>query len=261
MPIHLRAMSRDEVRCLDVQAKDLLALPMSLLMENAGRGAAIWLAQLAGAIPPHAGGRPFSLPLSDEIHGIAHGPALPKVVVLCGPGNNGGDGGVVARHLNAWGFPVRVIWYAHKAQLRGDAALQWTILDKSAIDQSLWLDEYPSDSERGFTTLAEIIGSAEWLVDGLLGTGLSRPVDGGFRTVIELMNRSGKPIFALDLPSGLDANTGQPLGIAIRATATATFVAAKLGFNSPGVIDYTGEVAVIDIGLPRCLLKPFLEAY
>jgi NAD(P)H-hydrate epimerase len=261
MPIHLRAMSRDEVRCLDIQARDLLALPTSLLMENAGRGAAAWLAELVGAIPPHAGGRPFSLPLSDKIRGIAHGPALPKMVVLCGSGNNGGDGGVIARHLNAWGFPVRVIWYAHKAQLRGDAALQWTILDKSAIDQSLWLDEYPSDSERGFTTLTEIIDSAEWLVDGLLGTGLSRPVDGGFRTVIELMNRSGKPIFALDLPSGLDADTGQPLGIAIRATATATFVAAKLGFNSPGVIDYTGEVAVIDIGLPRCLLKPFLEAY
>jgi NAD(P)H-hydrate epimerase len=260
MLIHLRAMSRDEVRCVDIQARDLLALPTSLLMENAGRGAAAWLAELVGAIPPHAGGRPFSRPLSNKNHGIAHGPALPKMVVLCGSGNNGGDGGVVARHLNAWGFPVRVIWYAHKAQLRDDAALQWTILDKSAIDQSLWLDEYPSDSERGFTTLTEIMSSAEWLIDGLLGTGLSRPVNGRLRTVIELMNRSGKPIFALDLPSGLDADTGQPLGIAIRATATATFVAAKLGFNSPGTIDYTGEVAVIDIGLPRCLLEPFLEA-
>ena len=259
MPIRLRALSRDEVRCLDVQAREMLALPTSLLMENAGRGAAAWLAELVGAIPPHAGGRPFSLPLPNETGDIAYGPTLPKVLVLCGPGNNGGDGGVVARHLNAWGFPIRVIWYAHKAQLSDDAALQWMILDKSAIDQSLWLDEYPSDSEREFTTLANIIGSAEWLVDGLLGTGLSRAVDGGLRTVIELMNRSGKPIFALDLPSGLDADTGQPLGIAIRATATATFVAAKLGFNSSGVIDHTGEIAVIDIGLPKCLLEPFLE--
>lgn len=259
MLIHLRPMSRDEVRCLDVQARDMLMLPMSLLMENAGRGAAAWLAELVGAIPPHAGGRPFSLPLSNEIRDIRHGPALPTVVVLCGPGNNGGDGGVVARHLDAWGFPIRVIWYAQKAHLRDDAALQWTILNKSAVDQSLWLDEYPSDSERGFATLANIIGSAEWLVDGLLGTGLSRPVDGGLWTVIELMNGSGKPIFALDIPSGLDADTGQPLGTAIRATATATFVAAKLGFNSPGSIDYTGEVAVFDIGLPRCLLEPFLE--
>ena len=107
--------------------------------------------------------------------------------------------------------------------------------------------------------LAAILGDAEWLVDGLLGTGLSRPVDGALRTVIEVMNRSGKPIFALDLPSGLDADTGQPLGVAVRATATATFVAAKLGFRTPGAADYTGEVAVIDIGLPRCLLEPFRE--
>jgi NAD(P)H-hydrate epimerase len=75
--------------------------------------------------------------------------------------------------------------------------------------------------------------------------------------VIEAMNQAGKPIFALDLPSGLDADTGQPLGAAVRAHATATFVAAKLGFTAPGAADYTGEVAVIDIGLPRCLLAPY----
>jgi len=96
-------------------------------------------------------------------------------------------------------------------------------------------------------------------VDGLLGTGLSRPVEGRLRAVIEAMNRSGKPIFALDLPSGLDADTGQPLGAAVRACATATFVAAKLGFTAPGASDYTGEVAIIDIGLPRCLLEPYLD--
>jgi NAD(P)H-hydrate epimerase len=73
------------------------------------------------------------------------------------------------------------------------------------------------------------------------------------------MNKSGKPIFALDLPSGLDADSGQPLGVAVRACATATFVAPKLGFSAPGAADYTGVVAVIDIGLPRCLLKPYLR--
>ena len=71
------------------------------------------------------------------------------------------------------------------------------------------------------------------------------------------MNRAGKPILALDLPSGLDADTGVPLGVSVRARATATFVAPKLGFSVPGAADYTGEVAVIDIGLPRCLLEPF----
>ena len=186
-------------------------------------------------------------------------PALPKVLILCGPGNNGGDGGVVARHLNAWGFSVRVIWFTRSDQLRGDAALQWAILNKSGVEQSAWFDEYPSDSAFDVTRLAAILDDADWLVDGLLGTGLSRPVDGPLHTVIEAMNRSGKPIFALDLPSGLDADAGTPLGVAVRATATATFVAAKLGFAAPGAVNYTGEVAVIDIGLPRCLLEPFLE--
>ena len=96
------------------------------------------------------------------------------------------------------------------------------------------------------------------MVDGLFGTGLTRPVEGVLRTVIEAMNDSGKPILALDLPSGLDADTGIPLGVAVRARATATFVAPKLGFAAPGAEAYTGEVAVIDIGLPRRLLKPFL---
>ena len=96
-------------------------------------------------------------------------------------------------------------------------------------------------------------------MNGLLGTGLSRPVEGPLRTVIEAINASGKPVFALDLPSGLDADTGRPLGVAVRAEATATFVAPKLGFSAPGAADYTGEVAVIDIGLPRRLLEPLLR--
>jgi NAD(P)H-hydrate epimerase len=257
MTERLRAVSRAEVRQLDVQAARELAMPTSLLMENAGRGAAGWLAELVGAIPPGAGGRPFSLPLSAR--SALCKAALPRVLVLCGPGNNGGDGGVVARHLNAWGFPVRVIWFSHSDQLCGDAALQWAILNKSGIDQSAWFDEYSSDSRHDLTRLAMTIDAADWLVDGLLGTGLSRPVDGLLYSVIDTMNRSGKPIFALDVPSGLDSDSGKPLGMAVRAMATATFVAVKLGFSTPGAAKYTGEVAVIDIGLPRCLLEPLRE--
>ena len=106
--------------------------------------------------------------------------------------------------------------------------------------------------------LEALIADADWLVDGLLGTGLTRPVEGGLRTVVEAMNSSGKPILALDLPSGLDADRGLPLGVAIKAQATAAFVAPKLGFTAPGAAGYTGEVAIIDIGLPRRLLEPFL---
>jgi NAD(P)H-hydrate epimerase len=258
MIVRIRPLSRQEVRGLDVQAEEELALPSLLLMENAGRGAAGWLAERTGAIPPDAGGRPFASPSLMRNPDVPHGPALPRVLILCGPGNNGGDGGVVARHLDAWGFPVRIVWFARSDQLRGDAAVQWTILNQSGIEKSAWFDDHPVE-EIDPSSLSPPLADADWLVDGLLGTGLSRPVEGPLRTVIEVINHSGKPIFALDLPSGLDADTGQPLGIAVRATATATFVAAKLGFAAPGAADHTGEVAVIDIGLPRRLLEPYLD--
>src|SRR5262249_47114038 len=94
-------------------------------------------------------------------------------------------------------------------------------------------------------------------VDGLLGTGLTRPVEGPLLGVIEAINRSGKPVLALDLPSGLDADTGRPQGAAVRATATVTFVAPKLGFAQAGAGDYTRAVHVLEIGVPRRVLEPF----
>jgi NAD(P)H-hydrate epimerase len=225
----LRPLARDEVRGLDTRAADDLSLPTVILMENAGRGAAAWLRDHPGV------------------------PASARCLILCGPGNNGGDGGVVARHLDAWGYPVRVVWFARPDRLRGDAATQWTILDRSKIDQAAWDDERPATPDR----LDALLAGADWVVDALLGTGLTRPVEGTLRGVIEAINRAGKPVLALDLPSGLDADRGVPLGAAVRATATATFVAPKLGFGAPGARDYTGEVAVVDIGLPRRLLEPF----
>jgi NAD(P)H-hydrate epimerase len=230
----LRPLSRQEVRQLDVQAASDLKLPTLILMENAGRGAADWLTKLASGLPDQA-----------------------RILVLCGPGNNGGDGGVVARHLDAWGYPVQVVWFAHRAQLRGDAETQWNILERSGVDQTVWFDVHPPEPQPQSAELDSLLSGADWLVDGLLGTGLARPIEGALRAVVEAMNRAGKPILALDLPSGLDADTGAPLGVSVRARATATFVAPKLGFTAPGAADYTGEVAVIDIGLPRCLLEPF----
>jgi NAD(P)H-hydrate epimerase len=258
MTVVLRPLSRDEVRRLDVQAATQLALPTLLLMENAGRGAAGWLAELSGAIPPDAGGRPVLASVTTGVLDSSHGLALAKVLILCGPGNNGGDGAVVARHLNAWGFPVRVLWFTQSDQLRGDAAAQWNILQRSNIEQSNCFDAPPIGTGLDDTRLSEIMSQADWIVDGVLGTGLSRPVEGPLKTVIDLMNQSGKPIFALDLPSGLDADTGEPLGVAVRACATATFVSAKMGFGLACARDYIGKVAVIDIGLPRCLLEPYL---
>jgi NAD(P)H-hydrate epimerase len=251
-----RSLSRQEVRGIDIEAAERLGLPTIVLMENAGRGAAAWFAELAAGLSPEVAARPFSATAGREP--LTPLTPLPRVLIFCGPGNNGGDGGVTARHLDAWGFPVKVVWSVQPVDLHGDARIQFTILDSAGVDQVTWSEVAEDDLLAG--SLEPLIENADWLIDGLLGTGLTRTVEGRLGTAIEALNRSGKPILALDLPSGLDADRGVPLGVAVRARATATFVAPKLGFATPGAADYTGQVAVIDIGIPRRLLRPFEEA-
>jgi NAD(P)H-hydrate epimerase len=219
----IRSLSRDEVRSIDATAAGELALPTLVLMENAGRGAAERLRA--------------RLRTGD------------RVMIACGPGNNGGDGAVVARHLDAWDVPVRVVWFTNPKHLHGDAATQHEILRRSGIDQSS-----TTDPAADFSILWR---DADWVVDALLGTGLTRPVEGLLATVIASLNGSGLPILSLDLPSGLDTDTGLPLGIAVRATFTTTFVGPKLGFSAPGASGYTGAVEVVEIGVPGRMLGPF----
>jgi NAD(P)H-hydrate epimerase len=216
-PHSLRPLAREEVRRIDALALEEFGLSTIVLMENAGRGAAALLRERLG---PNA-----------------------RVLILCGPGNNGGDGGVVARHLDNWGVSVRVVWLAEPEKLRGDAATQWKILNRSQVEQTSWSPG--------------LLEAADWVVDGLFGTGLTRPLEGQAREVVEAVNRSGKPVLALDIPSGLDADSGEPLGEAVRARLTATFVAPKLGFSRPGASSYVGEVVVVEIGVPRVLLARF----
>jgi NAD(P)H-hydrate epimerase len=220
----IRPLSREESRSIDGLAAQC-GLPTLVLMENAGRGAAEILSQRASRNQ--------------------------RIVIACGPGNNGGDGAVLARHCDAWGYRVCIAWFGKTGKITGDAAVQRRILNCSDIDQR----DMPEVMHA--TELDAFFSDADWIVDALFGTGLTRPVDGVVHDVIEAMNRSGKPILALDLPSGLDADTGQPLGITVRATVTATFVASKLGFSIAGASAFTGPVHVVEIGVPRRLLEPF----
>ena len=224
-PLTPRPLSRDEVRGIDAKAASEFGMPTLVLMENAGRGAAELLRPRLG---PGA-----------------------RVQILCGPGNNGGDGAVVARHLDAWGLAVRVDWLADPKKLSGDAAVQFGILEHSTFDQHAW------PSGLGASSLDALLAGADWVVDGLFGTGLTRPLEGTFRDAVEALNRSGKPLLALDIPSGLDADRGVPLGAAVRAMLTATFVAPKIGFSAPGASEYLGEVRVVEIGVPRKALEAF----
>ena len=105
--------------------------------------------------------------------------------------------------------------------------------------------------------LAAIFARAAWIVDALFGTGLTGPVRSPFDRVIELMNVSGAKILAVDIPSGLDADTGEPLGVTVRAAHTVTFVAPKVGFANLAAATFTGQVHVADIAIaPRFVLRP-----
>ncbi len=222
-------LSRAEVRELDRRAIDGFGVPGVVLMENAGRGCAELLMRL--------------------------NPERKPVVVLCGPGNNGGDGFVIARHLDNAGWPVRVHVVARHNRQAGDADINFDILFTAGIEFTQYRPDYFEQSHRDLFLRQS--AAAGWVVDALFGTGLSRALGEPFAWLVNAVNESAKPVLAVDIPSGLDCDTGEPLGPTVRATHTATFVAPKRGFLNPDSKQWTGEVHVIDIGAPRVLVDEY----
>jgi NAD(P)H-hydrate epimerase len=214
--------TREQVRDADRRAIEEFGVPPLLLMENAGRGAAELLQSL----------------------GI-HGP----VAICCGKGNNGGDGMVMARHLHNHAIDVAIHLFAEPDELKGDAAVHWRIVCNSGIANRIWNDPELPDLTAAFKR-------PEWIVDALFGTGLQGPIRSPLDRVVGAMNASPAQVFAIDIPSGLDCDTGEPLGATIRARHTATLLAPKKGYENPAARAWTGRVHVIDIGAPRALLTP-----
>ncbi len=214
-------LSRARVRALDRRASAEYGLAGVVLMENAGRGAAELLLAL----------------------GI-HGP----VVVGCGKGNNGGDGLVIARHLLNHGYRAQVWLCARPEELTADAAVNLRILHQAGLPMHI-CPENP-DSE----DLARHWARADWVVDALCGTGLSGAVRPPLAGIIAAINSCGARVLAVDIPSGLDADTGLPLGATVRAQHTVTFVAPKQGFANPAAAAWLGCLHVVDIGMPPELL-------
>lgn len=155
------------------------------------------------------------------------------IVVVCGEGDNGGDGWAVARHLAIAGRSVCVAW---TGEPRGDAARTMAAIARAMAIRSCAFSSVEPPQAPGI------------IVDALLGTGCDRAVVGRQREAIEWMNGSGAPIVSIDVPSGIDADTGQPHGCAVRAALTVTFVAPKAGFHAAG--HWTGAVVVAGIGAP-----------
>ncbi len=190
--------------------------PGPVLMERAGEGAARVLA----AHWPKAGG---------------------QVVVCCGTGNNGGDGFVLARHLRRVRYGAEVWLVGRRDDLRGDAAAM-----AARWEGAVTTIESPGQVE----ALCRRLERAGIVVDALLGTGLKAPVAGTLATVIDAINAAGKPVLAIDIPSGLSADTGHPLGATVRADVTATFAFPKVGqVMYPGA-ELCGRLEVVDIGIP-----------
>jgi NAD(P)H-hydrate epimerase len=159
---------------------------------------------------------------------------------------------VAARHLDLRGYEVRVLVWAEDSEVTGDAGVNFRVLRRAGIPIHIFGGRH--DPERLDAQLA----GAAWIVDALLGTGARGEPRPPLDTVIGHLNSAPAPKLAIDLPSGLDCDTGEAAAHTIRAAHTCTFVAAKPGFFAPGAAAYTGQVHVLDIGAPRSLVDKIL---
>jgi len=224
-------VSAEEMRALDVYSIETLGIDADLLMESAGRAVCEEVIRVLSALGLGREGR---------------------ILVLCGGGNNGGDGLVVARHLHQLGFIVQVLIATPVASLRGDAAANAQRAQRVGLELQPW----GSGADR-----ARRLAGADVVVDAIFGTGLSRRVEGDIAECIEQVNElsEGAVVVAVDLPSGLNADTGACLGPTIRATHTVTLGSPKLGLMLEPGRSLAGEIRVARIGIaersPECQPK------
>jgi len=207
-------LTRAQVRRIDQLAAERYHIPGVVLMENAAiaaADAALWMV------------------------GTSQGPVL----ILCGGGNNGGDGLAVARHLHNRGCNVRILTTSDPQKYSGEARVNWDICQAMKLPTTT-------------ATPGAIAGSgAALIVDAIFGTGLTKPPRPPFAEIVAAVYTAQVPVLAIDIPSGLDCDTGKVLGeVCITATRTITFVAEKIGFAAPEARKYLGQVSVGSIGCP-----------
>jgi len=210
------ALTRAQVRRIDQLALDRYGLSGLVLMENAGRGAA------------------------EVIH--ASFDDVRRAVLFCGMGNNGGDGFVIARHLRIAGWETRIVLTGDPQRMTASTAENYKTVDAMGMDISP-------------VTESPAIDPGELVIDAMLGTGFQgdvrSPVD---RMIRAISDADSKGVVAVDLPSGLNCDTGRPCHATIRASLTVTLVAPKVGFSATGAAAYVGRVISVPIGVPSELI-------
>ena len=203
-------------------ASEKLGVSTRTLMENAGRGIA------------HVVMREFPHPAT--------------TIILCGTGNNGGDGFVTARYLFQAGWNVKVLIAGEPEKLKGDARANF--LEIQTLKVSIRIFSAATNLEN----LSAELKKADLLIDALFGTGLNRPVTEPVRSLIEALNRLERPVYSVDVPSGMDSDRGVIQGICVKALRTLTLGLPKTGLYQGAGPDYAGQIECVDIGLPPALL-------
>ena len=227
MPLFSQAtlwFNRHGLREIDRRCATQFHLPVTALMENAGTGVAHIVTR-------------YTTPCE-------------SILVLCGAGNNGGDSLVAARHLANRGYQLHVMLTSPSQKFQPAAAGQLATI--AAMDIPI------TDISSGDAPLARWLaatGESACIVDGMFGTGLSRPLRGSLLALVAAVNAAERLVISVDIPSGLDCDTGEPLGLAIRAGHTVTFCGMKIGFAQPAAATYTGQLSIADIGAPAALLR------
>ena len=218
-----KTVTRVEVRELDRRAIEEYGIPGVVLMENAGRAVA---EEALKMLPTHD---------------------TKRAAILCGKGNNGGDGFVAARHLYNHGFGVKVYLLCKAGEVASspDAYTHLKIVQKMGLP----IKEVLTGVEAR-AILPELKGF-DLLIDALLGTGLAGEVREPYKTLVQGMNATGVPVLSVDIPSGLDCDEGHVLGAAVKATRTVTFILPKVGFFKDQGPSHVGELVVANIGIPK----------
>jgi len=221
----MRILNADQMREADRRTIQDIGIASLVLMENAGR-------QVVAAIES------LYPDLADR-----------RIAIVCGKGNNGGDGFVVARTLQQRGFDVSVFVIGNLSEIKGDARTNLTILGN--IGQTV----VEVAEETAWELHGSEIAQHDLIIDAIFGTGLSAPLSGFLETVVADINEAGVPIVSIDLPSGMSADTSDAIGASIEATVTVTLAAPKMPLVLPPAEMQAGEVVIADIGIPAGVIE------